>query len=100
LLKYAEYAVTHAETKFAAIGWLSRRPYQAMIVDCSVPKNHELQIQAELQGVPVIVIARQKGENTGSGITAVGLTELLTSVFKIAPLDWTRPKNKQLQAAE
>jgi hypothetical protein len=79
LLKCAEYSVAHAETKLEAMGWLSRRPFGAMIVDCSVPENHDLQTQAELKGVPVIIVARRRNEDTSAGMTVFGVKKLLTA---------------------
>jgi DNA-binding NtrC family response regulator len=99
VLKSADYSITHAETKTGAIDWLSRRRFQAMIVDCSVPDGRELQVQGELRGVPVITITTQPNQHTSTGITAASVKELLAAVFKLVPLDWFRRRKKAAAAS-
>ncbi len=79
----------HADTKTEAMNWLWRRSFGAIIIDGSVPEAEELQAHADAIGVPVITITTERSIYT-AGVTAATVKEVLTTVFKLAPLDWFR----------
>jgi CheY-like chemotaxis protein len=85
LLKSAGCLVTHAQTKIEAMQRLARPGFEAMIVDCSVSGSYELQAQAELRGIPVLVIARPRNETTGTEIATGSVEKLLAALCAIFP---------------
>lgn len=99
MLKCAEYSITYAETKPAAMDWLSRRRFQAIIVESSVPEGHELQAEGESRGIPIIWITVHRNGNTSTGITAESVKALLASVFALVPLDWVKLRKPMAASA-
>ena len=67
-----------------------------MIVDCSVSGSYELQAQAELRGIPVLVIARQRNETTGTRIAADSVEKLLEALCAISPLAATKARKQAI----
>jgi len=96
LLKSAGCLVTHAQRKIEARQSLAGRSFEAMIVDCSVSGSYELQAQAELRGIPVLVIARQRNETTGTRIAADSVEKLLEALCAISPLAATKARKQAI----
>ena len=95
-LKSAGCLVTHAQTKTEAMRWLARPGFEAMIVDCSVSGSYELQAQAELRGIPVLVIARQRNETAGTGIATDSVKKLLAALCAISPLASVKTRKRAI----